>query len=83
MKTSERTLSPCGGASSLAPFDRHFTPQEIAALWCVDENTIRRLFLDEPGVLRLGNLSKRGKRSYVTLRIPAAVAERVYRERTR
>lgn len=78
-------MKPEGAAVSigLPALERHFTPQEIADLWRVDENTVRRIFLDEPGVLRLGNLSKRGKRSYVTLRIPATVLERVYRQRTR
>ena len=78
-------MKPEGAAVSIgvSAFERHLTPQEIAELWRVDENTVRRIFIDEPGVLRLGNLSKRGKRSYVTLRIPAAVVERVYRQRTK
>lgn len=62
----------------------HFTPAELAQAWKLDEDTIRRLFIDEPGVLKLGRTQARaGKRSYTTLRIPADVAERVYRERSK
>jgi hypothetical protein len=64
--------------------DLHFTPAELAAAWRVDQTTIRRIFLDMPGVLKLGRtVAGRGRRSYVTLRIPREVAEKVYRERTR
>jgi hypothetical protein len=66
----------------VSPFARHFTPQELAELWQVDVNTIRRTFQDEPGVLKISNGTK-GKRTYVTLRIPAAVVERVYQERSK
>lgn len=66
------------------PFSRHFTPAELAQLWKFDESTIRRIFQDLPGVLRIGKSGRRdGKRDYVTLRIPEAVARRVYEERTR
>jgi hypothetical protein len=50
----------------------------------VDVTTVRRIFQDMPGVLKLGRTVSRGdKRSYATLRTPVAVAERVYRERTK
>ena len=62
--------------------EKHYTPKEIAALWSVHENSVRRLFIDEEGVLKLGALNKRKARSYVTLRIPAHVVDRVYRQRT-
>lgn len=65
------------------PFDRHFTPAELAEIWRLDQTTIRRMFQDMPGVLKIGKANRRdGKRDYVTLRIPEAVASRVYRERT-
>ena len=66
------------------PFERHYTPQELGALWAFDANTIRRMFIDEPGVLKEGHQMRRnGKRAYVSLRIPASVAQRVYERRTR
>jgi hypothetical protein len=63
------------------PFERHFTPRELAELWRLDESTVRRLFQDEPGVLKIGNTGRRNKRDYVTLRIPESAAVRFYRER--
>ncbi|HXP83736.1 MAG TPA: hypothetical protein VN841_03405 [Bryobacteraceae bacterium] len=65
-------------------FARHFTATELAEIWKLDETTIRRVFLDEPGVLKIGKSNRRdGKRDYVTLRIPESVALRVYQERTK
>ena len=62
---------------------RLLTPAEIAEAWRLDETTVRRIFLDVPGVLKLGRTVGRGKRSYVTLRIPVEVAERVFEERSK
>lgn len=57
--------------------ERHYTVKEIAEQWGLGTSTVRRLFIDEPGVLRLGHLGRRTKRDYVSLRIPASVAARV------
>lgn len=71
------------GLADAAMLEPHLTPRDIAAAWQVDVSTIRRLFIDEPGVLKLGKSARRdGKRDYQTLRIPRDVAERVYRRRT-
>lgn len=65
-------------------FERHYTPLELARLWKFDESTIRRMFIDEPGVLVFGKERRRdGRRDYVTLRIPESVARRVYESRIR
>jgi hypothetical protein len=73
------------GQSEAAPiaFERHFTPKELAELWALDQTTVRRLFRDEPGVLLIPHLRRRGKRDYVSLRIPASVAARVHQQRSR
>lgn len=55
------------------PLEEHFTAQQIAAVWNVDATTVQRIFADEPGVLKLGKTGRRGKRDYVTLRIPKSV----------
>lgn len=74
---------PSGNFEETA-FERHFTPKQLAELWLLHESTIRRLFLDEPGVLKYGKTSRHdGHRDYVTLRIPESVARRVYEKRTR
>lgn len=59
---------------------RHYSPAEIAELWSLSVDSVRKLFENEPGVLVLGNAEpRRGKRSYTTLRIPEHVIERVHR----
>jgi hypothetical protein len=59
--------------------DQHFTPQELAKAWGVSTETIRQIFRDEQGVLKIGKPGTRAKRGYFTLRIPKEVAERVHR----
>jgi hypothetical protein len=64
--------------SDLLKDERHFTPQELAETWGVSVETIRVIFRDEPGVLKIGPDGTRFKRGYKTLRIPESVAERVH-----
>jgi hypothetical protein len=53
---------------------------EIAGLWNISVDSVRKIFENEPGVLVLGNIQpRRGKRNYTTLRIPAYIVERVHR----
>jgi hypothetical protein len=59
-----------------------FTAEELAQTKKVHPSTIRRLFLDEPGVIRFGSGRRRGRRQYYTIRIPQSVAERVFRRMT-
>lgn len=71
-------------SESLIALERHFTAKELAELWALDESTVRRLFQDQTGVLKLGRTNRRdGKRDYVTLRIPQSVALRVHQQRCR
>ena len=74
--------SPNLSAESSSPtFERHWSIAEVAALWNLSEDAVRRLFADEPGVLHIGRAIK-GKvlrRPYTTLRIPQSVVERVHR----
>jgi hypothetical protein len=58
--------------------ERHYTPADLAKAWGVSAETIRQLFRDEPGVLKIGDNGTKHKRSYKTLRIPQSVAERVH-----
>jgi hypothetical protein len=70
-----------GGGSVPSAFGRIYTPRDLANLWQLSENSIRRLFQDEPGVFKLGDSNPRGRRGYTTLRIPEDVALRVWRKR--
>ncbi len=73
-------LRATDSASRTISLERHYRPKELAAKWGYSEDTIRRLFFEEPGVLKIGNSYHRsGKRGYVSLSIPESVAERVHR----
>jgi hypothetical protein len=53
-----------------------FTVAEVAELLKVNTETIRRLFLNEPGVILI-SFPRKGKRVYRTVRIPEDVLRRV------
>ena len=57
-------------------FVKHFRVKELAELWGFCDNTIIKLFADEPGVLHLERVT--AKRTYTTLSIPESVALRVH-----
>jgi hypothetical protein len=60
--------------------ERHYSPLEIAELWNISPEEVRRIFRDEAGVLVIGNPKPHyGRRRYMTLRIPEHVLERVHR----
>jgi hypothetical protein len=67
-------------ASNSPAFEKHFSVQELAGIWEVNERTIRRMFAGEPGVVSWGRAESRSKRAYKTLRIPESVAQRVHRK---
>jgi hypothetical protein len=56
--------------------ERHFTLAEIAAMWRISREKARRLFQNEPGVIRFHGPEK-SAREYNTYRIPESVARRV------
>lgn len=58
--------------------ERHYTVAEIAAIWNLSKDTVRRMFQNEPGVLVLGGHSSARKRQYTTLRVPQSTMERVH-----
>lgn len=59
-----------------------YTPAELARMWKLSQDTIRRLFRGEPGVRVVSSLPTK-RRKHETLRIPAAVAERKWKEMER
>jgi transcriptional regulator GlxA family with amidase domain len=63
-------------------FERHYSVDELAEMWQMSDDFVRRLFLRESGVVVFYN-QRPGRRVYRTLRIPASVAERVYRRMSR
>ena len=59
--------------------ERHYTVGQIAELWSLSSEVVRKIFEREPGVLVIGDHESRSKRRYITLRIPQSVVERVHR----
>ena len=66
----------------MSTLERHFSSKELGEAWGISDTKVRRLFKDEPGVVKIGEPSRRLgrklKRSYFTMRIPESVAIRVY-----
>jgi len=60
--------------------EKHYSVSELASSWQLSENTIRRMFENEPGVLKWGTSEGRFKRRYITMRIPETVVLRVHRQ---
>ena len=76
---SRRAVQPSSGVPPTHT-ERHFTVAEVAAMWNLSADAVRRLFARESGVLVFGQTSGRShKRRYTTLRIPESVVERVHR----
>ena len=55
-----------------------FTSEELGKRLKVHPSTIRKIFVDEPGVIRLGHPGGPGRSQYFSLRIPASVVRRVF-----
>lgn len=66
-----------------AALERHYTPQEVAKFWQVNPNTVRRLFRDHPGVLRIVTKRVQRGRPYVSLRIPESTLRAFHVENSR
>jgi hypothetical protein len=47
-------------------------------MWNMSKDTVRRIFLNEPGVIRYCRPRSKYKRKYSTILIPQAVLNRVY-----
>jgi hypothetical protein len=56
--------------------DYCYTVKELAFVWNMSDESIRRLFEEEPGVL-IFKIQQTGKRTYRNIRIPGKVALRV------
>jgi hypothetical protein len=63
---------------------KHYSVSEVASLWGLSDDLVRKLFEKEPGVLAIGDSGPRiRKRRYTTLRIPEDVVARVHRRLSR
>jgi hypothetical protein len=64
----------------MSALERHLTAHEVGKLWGFSEDVIRRLFKDYPGVLKVSSPGRRGKRSYVSIRIPESIVQKRHAE---
>lgn len=66
--------------------EQHYTVQQVAAMWGISDLTIRRLFEDDPAVLKISQprllKNVRKNKPHVLLRIPASAIERVHSQWT-
>jgi hypothetical protein len=62
------------------PFEKHYTPAEVAEIWGISVDMARDLFRGEEDVLKL---ERTGSKKYVTLRIPESVMLRVHTRMSR
>ena len=65
-------------ANLATPFERHYSVEDLAKLWQLSDDFVRRLFANEPGTLVFFK-ERPGRRTYRTIRIPESVALRVHR----
>jgi hypothetical protein len=62
----------------MSALEQHFSVQEISKLWGWSEDTVRRAFRHEPGVIVISHPERRAKRPYSRLSIPESVLVRVH-----
>lgn len=75
--------SELGKGQTAPAFERHFSVNEIAEMWSLSYNTIKAMFQNESGVLKIGSPETRYGRPRITLRIPESVVLKVHQRRTR
>jgi hypothetical protein len=62
----------------MPPIGRHYKPEDLARALRMSGTTIRRLFEDEPGVIKIGHSGRGRVRKYISIYIPESVVMRVY-----
>jgi hypothetical protein len=63
-------------------FEKHYSVRELSELWGFSADIVRHMLEDEDGVVRFGHGEELHRRRYISLRIPASVAERIHRKLT-
>jgi hypothetical protein len=65
-------VRPCGDTTYA---EKHFRVGELAALWSLGRETVRKAVMDDPGVMkiRMGR-----KKAHTTYSVPASVAQRIH-----
>jgi len=58
-----------------ASFEEHFSLADLARIWRIGRETVRKLVMNEPGVVRI-QLGR--KKSMCRYSVPASVAKRIH-----
>ena len=59
-----------------ATFEKHYRIGDLAEMWSLGRETIRKMLVNEPGVIRV----RMGRRkTHTTYSVPASVAESIHR----
>ena len=70
----------CSASLPFGPaFEQHYSVQQIAKMWGLGVDIIRKIFELEPGVFKIVSPEYLHKRRYTTLRIPESVLRSVHR----
>jgi hypothetical protein len=56
--------------TNLVDDEKHYSPADLARAWSFDVETIRNIFRNEPGVLKIGEKNPRGRRMYLRCVFP-------------
>jgi hypothetical protein len=67
----------------MSALERHYTSIEVAKLWKLSDDTVRAIFKNVPGVLKIVRPETRNKRGYTSYRIPESVVQKVHAEMRR
>jgi len=62
----------------MSALEKHYTVQQVAQLWGWSDDTVRRVFGREAGVIAITHSERRDKRPYSKLSIPESVLLRVH-----
>ena len=62
----------------MSALEKHYSVAEIAELWQLSHDSIRRIFRDRPDVLKMSAAETRFKRGYCVLRVPESVVQKVH-----
>jgi hypothetical protein len=61
--------------AEIPAFEKHFRISELAALWGLGRETIRKLVKDDPGVIKIQQ-GKKKKHTFYS--VPASAAQRIH-----
>ena len=62
----------------LPALEPHFTPDQLAEMWSMSPNSVRRLCEEEGGCLVIVRPEQLHKRRYKTVRMPQSTAIKIY-----